>query len=86
MLMSTRLPALLEEVEGFCQPQVIQGGDSQVMNSSFLDCEATRDRSEVHMKHASKKCKDIWKRLGVGRKGFRKGAGSQGKGLVGLPN
>jgi len=36
MLISTRLPALLEEVEGFCQPQVIQGGDSQVMNSYLI--------------------------------------------------
>lgn len=36
MLLSIRLPALLEEVEGFCQPQVIQGGDSQVMNSYLI--------------------------------------------------
>lgn len=36
MLISIRLPALLEEVEGFCQPQVIQGGDSQVMNSYLI--------------------------------------------------
>lgn len=69
MLISIRLPALLEEVEGFCQPQVIQGGDSQVMNSYLIPGLRSNMRSEVHMKHASKKWKDIiWKRLGIGRR------------------
>lgn len=81
MLISIRLPALLEVVEGFCQPQVIQGGDSQVMNSYLIPGLRSNTRQvRSSYEHASKNWKDIiWKGLGEGRVWDGEGAGSQGK-------
>ena len=65
MLISKRLPALVEEVEGFCQPHVIQGGDSQVMNSYLIPGLRSNMRQVIRLFQA---CKQEVEWQGSGRK------------------
>lgn len=91
MLISIRLPALLEEVEGFCQPQVIQGGDSQVMNSYLIPGLRSNTRQ---VRSSYEACKQELERHHLEKARYRQEMGSKGhresrqefNNFVGLPN